>query len=239
MARHFNGSSDFLDAGTNVRGTDLLGILVMCWVNPDAVTNGKVVARWGTGVTEQWLLSLNADNTAAFLTLDGGLTGHQVNTTSACPTGSWTHIAGMWDGTNITAYFNGALQGTVAVGSLNLNVAGTHVFMGKAGDGGPFYGGGLAEVSIILVNTGVTATRNYQAVIKSHAQTAAVREMDGMYDTEMIDNWPLLGDATEPGYGGGHDNATVTGTTVIRHPPVSTILSHGRARAQTTGSGVA
>lgn len=247
MARNFVAANpDFIDLGTGVRGTDLLGILAMCWINrASSGAEHKALARWGTGVTEQYLLGVSAGNFAEWIALDTSFTGHTCLGTTTITTGTWFHIAGLYYGNFMSVYVNGSqeLRINPAV-MMNNGVAGTHTFIGKAADGNPF-NGQICEAALILTNPGIGTEAGYGRVIKAAAQGAGIAELDGMYDTELIGYWPLLGDSPEPDYGSGSgvsrvpNPGTLTGTTVKPHPGIASIISFGRSRENASGSGIA
>lgn len=239
MARHFNGTTDYLDAGTGVRGADLLGVLAECWVNLDDVaTQHSPMSRWNNAdANSQWLLAIAAGGAVVWNIMDSSLNGHGL-TGGSVTAGAWHHVAGMYDGATMYVFVDGVETSQTINVTLLHPASPEHVYIGRQTDNA-FFKGHIAECTLSLVNTGVNPAANYVRLIVAGSQTAATPECDGMYDTEQIDYWPLLGDSPEPTYGLGFDNATVVGTTVTPHAPVSTILSLGRARAQATGSAVA
>ena len=231
MARHFTAASgDYIDLGTGVRGGDLFGILVMAWVKPGDITaERKVVARWGTGATEQYLLTTAPVGAGgAFVPvwniLDSGLTGHGQVGVTALASGTWYHIAGMYDGAINYVLVNGAVDSQTTLNvSLNHTTT-THTYIGKADDGNP-YDGAIAEVSLSVVNTAISPAGRYLNVVAACAAGASPSDCEGLVETEHIDYYPLHGDSPEQTYAIGGDAGTVHGTTVVNHPGIRSLTS--------------
>ena len=210
----------------------MFGIMAGAWINlDDTAAEHKIVARWGTGLTEQYLLTCNTGGpgyTPVWNILDSGGTGHSVRGTTVLGTGVWYHIAGMYDGATMFIWNNGVLEASATINvALNAAGAGTHTFIGKAADGNPF-AGSIADVTLTLINTGITPSLSYQRVVAAiGANRASPSDCEGMYDTLHIGYWPLLGDSPEPSYANNatFQPGTLTGTTVVNHPPSRTLTT--------------
>lgn len=229
MARHFNGTaSDFIDLGTANSGAGF-DMIVQCWVNiDDTAAEYKAMARWGTGTTEQWLLTV-VTGTPKFTVLANTLSGFTASSSVTIAAGGWHHIAGLFTGTspsNKTAYVfvDGTQTGSVAVNNL-LNPAGaaTHVFIGKAADGNNMKGS-IAESSQIIVNLTINTLADYQQIIAAGAAGLTLPEVEGMFNTGVVFYYPLQGDSPEVDLSGGHNNGTVNGTTITSHPGIQAVL---------------
>jgi hypothetical protein len=227
MARSLNGSSDFIQMGGVVRGNDLLGVMVACWVKPATLgVPMKVMARWDTGVSEQWLLAINPDGTVIVATLDASSSGHATSSTAAIAAGVWSHIGLICaNNTTLQAYVNGAASGpSIDPGVLNQSAVETQpVFIGKSA-AGDFYDGEIAEAMISLVNTNLAPIPTYEKVMAQLAAGVGVYEATSVTQTsELIRYYALLGDSPEPDYSGHAVTSTLTGTTVASGPPARTL----------------
>lgn len=227
MARHFNGTSDKINLGTGVRGADLIGLLPACWINLDSIgVEHSPMARWNNSTSEQWLLTISAAGKVVMNILDSTLNGHAATGATTLTAGVWTHVAGMYDGSTLTCYVNGALDGTTAVGrSLNHSTS-VPVTIGQQSQGAAWFAGSIAECNFMLVNTAVNSAAQMQKLITALASTASPSDCEGMFDTEHIIYMPLLGDSPEPNYTVATNTpGVVTGTTVVPHPGVRTLTA--------------
>src|SRR5882724_1552378 len=69
-----------------------------------------VVGNYGIGM--QFLLRIDGNKPAFWV--DNGSGFNVVNGGTTVPLNTWTHIAGVWDGSQLRVYFNGVLDGTNA-----------------------------------------------------------------------------------------------------------------------------
>lgn len=227
MARRFNGSSDYVQLD-GVRGNDLLGVMACCWVKPTLTAAGKVIARWDTGVTEQFLLAVDVDGTVIAATLDTGFSGHVATSTTKLSADTWAHIGLIQaNGANtLQAYVNGLPDGA-PTSSGNLNVSGVEsqpVFLGKSATG-TFYPGVMAEAVVQLVNTNLAPFAQYEAVMLATASGAAYGVASAIISSSFLMCYlPLLGDDPELDLGGTTGAQTIHGTTVVDHAPTRTII---------------
>lgn len=133
----FNGTNAEVHAGT----TTLAGgaLTIEAWVNADAVQRGDVVSLGAS--SDQMQLDLSS-GVARFAVQIGG-TLHRVTGTTSLLAGTWYHLAGVYDGSNVQLYVNGLEEGRTATsGSVNLN--GTMRF----GNGAAYLDGTVDEVRI-------------------------------------------------------------------------------------------
>ncbi len=107
-------SGQYVDAGTSINSvfTGTSAITVEGWVNLESSGTYRTIAgNYNSGM--QFLLRI--DNGFARFWVDNGSGFQNVTGTTTIPVGTWTHIAGSWDGTNLKVYVNGALENTAAV----------------------------------------------------------------------------------------------------------------------------
>lgn len=69
-----------------------------------------IVGNYGAGM--QFLLRI--DNTRPAFWVDNGGGFRSVNGSTVVPLNTWTHLAGVWDGSQLRVYINGVLDGTAA-----------------------------------------------------------------------------------------------------------------------------
>ena len=115
MARNFDGSNDYLDAG-NPSALDLSGdeVTLSVWVRLESTgAEGKILAKWSDTAQEfQYLLSINDDEKCLFAIYDGST--HLALGTTILASGAWHHIAGVYDGSELRVYCNGVEEDSTA-----------------------------------------------------------------------------------------------------------------------------
>ncbi|WP_345044479.1 LamG domain-containing protein [Georgenia daeguensis] len=92
---------------------DLSGAMtVAAWVRPDTLDTSSIVRKSVQGTTGGYELSLSNDGTAFFrLNQPTGLNTYRVDSGTglqAIVAGQWVHLAGVYDGTTMNLYVNGA-----------------------------------------------------------------------------------------------------------------------------------
>jgi len=144
MARNFDGLNDYLDAG-NPSALNLSGdeVTLSAWIRVETTSmEGKILAKWSdAGGAFQYLLSTNAGDKCLFAVFPG-VTRIAEGTTTLI-VGTWFHIAGVYDGSNLRVYCNGTEEGlTSASGNLSSTSAPVRIGAGSGGSGteNPFDG---------------------------------------------------------------------------------------------------
>jgi Concanavalin A-like lectin/glucanases superfamily/Secretion system C-terminal sorting domain len=69
-----------------------------------------VIGNYGTGM--QFLLRVDGNKPAFWV--DGGSGFRVINGATTVPLNTWTHLAGVWDGSSLRVYINGILDGTAS-----------------------------------------------------------------------------------------------------------------------------
>jgi prepilin-type N-terminal cleavage/methylation domain-containing protein len=124
-------------------------VTVEAWIKPDvAGENAGIIEKTvGTAVNTQFLLFLEGGQLVWRTLPSAGGWGH-VYTGYFPPTGTWTHVAGTFDGTTVRAYANGVQVGaSVSVPSPLLGGAG-NVYLGHLGTGIYAFTGSIAEAAV-------------------------------------------------------------------------------------------
>lgn len=85
-------------------------LTISAWINPDVLTRGDIITRWNNGGTSgdqfNLLYGLTSGKPQFFIS-DGIGTDNSGVGSTVMSTGTWNHIVGTWDGTNIRVYLNG------------------------------------------------------------------------------------------------------------------------------------
>jgi hypothetical protein len=115
-SRDFDGVDDFIDFGTtlNPELNTASGFTVSVWVNPDAVgADQQIISKGYDGTNTEWeIKTTTAGGKVSFQSYQSGNIGAESTTTLL--NGTWSHVAGTYDGTSWRIYVNGVLEGTTA-----------------------------------------------------------------------------------------------------------------------------
>jgi len=89
-------------------------ITLEAWVYWDDSVSHGILSKWnyGAGKASYLILKISADNFRFYLSSTGSNAALIENTTTI--TSGWNHIVGVYDGTNIKCYLNGAVDGSTA-----------------------------------------------------------------------------------------------------------------------------
>jgi len=138
MARNFEESNnDYIDAG-NPPALDLTGdkVTLSAWIRLEAL-NGeqKIFAKWSdAGGVFQYLLSLDSLDRLLFAVFPG--VTKIANGATTLVAGTWCHVAGCYDGTNLKIYLDGVEDGsTAATGNISSTSAPVRIGAGSGGAG--------------------------------------------------------------------------------------------------------
>lgn len=142
---YFNGSSDWVDCGTNSILAPTNALTLMAWVKPITLSN------WATVMMRTTIASW----------IDGyGLAHYQgindinfyINNYTTCASGTltlnkWAHLVGTYNQTNIRLYINGQLAGSTNY-STAINNGSTTFGIAKGNGGNYFFNGYIDEVFV-------------------------------------------------------------------------------------------
>ncbi len=141
QAFSLNGSSAYVQVPDSAALRVAGQITIDAWINPSAL-GGRIVDKITAGLGDGYLLDTNGGSVR--LLFDGqSLTG-----TSALPTGTWTHVAGVYDGAQMRVYVNGTLDGTFN-GNAAIPTNALPLRIGADSNGGNLFSGLIDEVEIL------------------------------------------------------------------------------------------
>jgi len=216
MSRLFDmASNEYLDAG-NPSTLDLTGnkITLSAWINlVSSSSEGKIIAKWAdSGSLFQYLISTtdNAGDKCQFAVNVGGI--KVVVGTTTLDTGTWIHIGGTYDGSNIRVYCKGVDEGSLAVtGNMSSTTAPVRIGAGSGGLGteNPFDG-----------DIGHCAIWNVDLTADEMASLAAgISPLKIQKSNNLLFYAPLNGQDPEYDVIGGLD-LTVNGSVKSEEPPI-------------------
>lgn len=116
---NFDGSNDQVDIGNSLNSVldPLNNFTVEAWVNPASSNGlGVIVGSYNSNANNgQMQFLLRRENAAYTFWVDDGTGFKQViSSASSVTVGSWQHVAGVWDGSEIRIYINGQLENTTS-----------------------------------------------------------------------------------------------------------------------------
>jgi len=114
----FDGTDDYIDCTNDSIFNLTTGMTISAWINPTvAVTNKFLVAkRWSTNSYQ--IATAGSINPQCSVWI--GTTRYNASGSTVLSAGTWYHIVGTFDGSNVKVYVDGVLEGTTAAsGSLD------------------------------------------------------------------------------------------------------------------------
>lgn len=171
----FDGTNDYVDipltSALNLQGNT---VTLSAWINADVTTGMRRIVSMPTSETagsEKYTLLINA-NQLQFWTNDTSLS------TAFTTTGSWVHVAGVYDGATMALYVNGTLMNSVAMtGNLRATTNGT-LQIGRYGPTfGQYFDGRIDDVRV------------YERALSAEE----IRRLARTYtlDSGKVAHWPL------------------------------------------------
>ncbi len=123
---NFDGTNDFVNLGSSI-ATALNGTTALtleAWINPSVLNGWNNIITDYDGAYHKFLLRVRNSNNIQFW-----LNGTALNSSFTVPLNAWTHVAAVYDGTNMYTYANGVLIASQAV-SVSLPVTANQVNIG-------------------------------------------------------------------------------------------------------------
>ena len=132
-ALDFDGSNDYISySSPNILSfTGTASFTIEAWVKVgDLSAASTIVSRYEGTVGAEYYVSLNSDNKVV---VHREVSPWTLTSSGTVSENTWTHVATVYDGTNITIYINGISSGTIASG----NVTGSYntFYIGRTGGG--------------------------------------------------------------------------------------------------------
>ena len=166
----FDGNNDYLsmaNSTANQMGTGDWTAEAWIYITSYSLVN-SVFAKGGS--TTDWFLATNNSN--GRLCIGVGATSYFTSTGSVVPLNTWCHVALVRSGTTLSTYFNGILDGTVSIGSVNFTSTGT-LNLGRGRDSSTNYLEGSISNARLVKGTAVY-TANFtppQSILPSITNT--------------------------------------------------------------------
>ena len=213
MARKFNGSDEYLQIG-NVP-VSAAPITVSCLFNSDDIThNGCMVHLTDRNETDEYfMLTIRGADPGDFVQWTARTTGTNVSATStlAFTNVGWHHACGIeYAADSRAVFYDGGNKGTETTNVVPAGLDRTALGSMQDSSPGLYYNGELAEVAIW--NVALTDAEVY--ILSLGTSPLLVRP------ESLVAYWPLMGRTSPEIDLIGRFELTVTGATIIEHPPV-------------------
>lgn len=144
----FDGNDDYLDCGNDTE-LELTRLSAACWVRTSVSgTYRQILCKNRRSGDDSYYFCLNDLRPAVYLGGTANEGWHE--TSSAVPTGVWTHIAFTYDGSKVILYINGYPDRVISpvTGDVNLN-SGSDLWIGTRSDlSGREFEGSLDDVRL-------------------------------------------------------------------------------------------
>jgi hypothetical protein len=146
----FDGSSQYVDVPSNAALSPTLSISVEAWIYPRVPLNAPsspVIKKAGEGSAQEdgYALEVISTGEAKFAVYFGGFKGWVASAPAPVPTEQWSHVAGVYDGTNVLIYVNGAAVGAPTAATGQIVTSGNNLQIGHDPSNSSWYFNGLID----------------------------------------------------------------------------------------------
>lgn len=168
----FDGDNDYVtiaDSASLDSIDSTQEITVAVWAYPHTfdrdVLSPTLISKFHNNVDEAWQLFILFDTGTPALTISdtaGAGSADSILANNAIPLNQWSHLAGIYDGTNLEIYINGVLDNSKVAGN-GVRSGDADVSIGRAAGGNGSFNGLINEVVIYdAALTPETILKHYQ-----------------------------------------------------------------------------
>jgi hypothetical protein len=191
-----NGTSGYLNIPNKAAYQMTSAMTISAWAKPTGTT-GTIAGKWGT--QNSYRLLLSSGKFAFSVTLSTG-TVVTATASATASTTAWSHVAGVFNGTRLILYVNGA-QAATASASGSLKSSTDPIRVGNSTNNANYYKGSVDELR--LYNTALSAAQlNRLANGLQHRRFRAIAidpkfTTDPTYQGKRLHEHPVLANASE------------------------------------------
>jgi hypothetical protein len=215
------GPNDNVVLNSAIATNSLVGqnkITVEAWVRPTTLTGlGVIVGNYSTPSNQMQFLLRRDNSTYVFYVGAGNITSYNGVQTAAntATTGAWQHVAGVYDGTVISVYINGALSASINAVPNYTFAASTNSIIVGGNSIGENYTGDIDELRIWNVARTQCQLNTFKNCEIPTNATNLVANYHFNQGTAASSNATVttLNDATSNAYNGTLNNFALTGAT--------------------------
>jgi hypothetical protein len=180
-ALHFNGSTNWVNLGNPALLNSFSNITLEAWIRPTSYPSsvGSAVVVKQDANNFAWSLKFQGNGNFAFAAMLNGNVYYANTPQTNIPLNQWSHVAGVYDGSQLRIYINGVLMNTVTQ-SGSMNNGSIQSAIGATHNYGEYFSGSIDEVRIWNVARTATQIQNavYSAVPLSSAGLLAYYTFD-------------------------------------------------------------
>jgi hypothetical protein len=159
-SNNFNGSADYLSVADNAAWYFTGDFTVEAWVYLTAYPSvaATILAQWvdGGGTDRNFSLIVNSTGMPDFA-INRSATSYSVTGATAIPLNTWTHVAGVLNGTSLKLYVNGTSVGTPATVAGSANNSTAPLGIGAYGNGSFKTSGYISNARVVSGSAVYTA----------------------------------------------------------------------------------
>jgi hypothetical protein len=188
----FDGSNDYVDCGDDTSLDITSAITLLCWIKPMEIDVNNFIAGRDDGTNRNYFLEVGSDE--KFYWTCKGVTDTEVTSTTIFSSGTWYHIAGVYDGVNMILYVNGVAEDTDAsTGSIDNDDVSFTIGAREAGMDRHFKGN---IKNVAIWSRALTATEVQNVMYKSYVNVS------GRLASGLVSWWALEGEVGSDGNAG-------------------------------------
>lgn len=159
----FDGSTGYfaLPSGLSLNGSSAFTIECWCLPNATFATSGRLVASDDVNVNHKgFALTAQPNCNGINFEVGNGTTDFLANTATVLSSTAYSHVVGVWDGTNIFIYLNGTSAASAAA-AITLANAGFSLNIGRSPTNANYFPGAIDEVAIYNYALSATQISNH------------------------------------------------------------------------------
>ena len=177
----FDGDNDYITIGDDTTLDITSAITMSCWIKPMEIDAHSFVAGRDDGTNRNYYLEVYTDE--KFYWTCNGLSDTAVASTTTFTSGTWYHIAGVYDGANMILYVNGVAEDTDAsTGSIDNDDVSFTIGAREAG-ADRFFKGNISNLG--LWSRALSLEEINSVMNKSYSQLGSVEK------TSLVAWWAL------------------------------------------------
>ena len=177
----FDGDNDYITIGDDTTLDITSAITMSCWIKPMEIDAHSFVAGRDDGTNRNYYLEVYTDE--KFYWTCNGLSDTAVASTTTFTSGTWYHIAGVYDGANMILYVNGVAEDTDAsTGSIDNDDVSFTIGAREAG-ADRFFKGNISNLG--LWSRALSLEEINSVMNKSYSQLGSVEK------TSLVSWWAL------------------------------------------------
>ena len=190
----FDGTNDYINMGNSISLSGSFSISL--WVNPlawESASYRALIAKTVSGQNTGFSFEKKGGSSGTdSLWIADGTSWRSADSPSALPSGAWSHVVGVYDGTNITVYVNAQAGTPAASPAMGANSA--NILLGHSAwsDSDPYryFSGTLDEVRIY--SRALTAAEVQQLYFRdAHLTAGTARFETGVTHTKPLGDLPM------------------------------------------------